>query len=61
MAKKGIGGDWTGYTAAALTAAGDERTGKAFAMLQAMKEKKRDRAVEREKKAIWREGDTSFS
>ena len=56
-----IGKDWAGYGAAALTAAGDEKTGKALAMIQAMKEKKRDRAAEREKKLIWREGDTSYS
>ena len=56
-----IGNDWAAYAGAAATASGDEKTGKALAMIQAMKEKKRDRAVEREKKAIWREGDTSFS
>ena len=47
MAKKVIGGDWAGWGAAALTAAGDEKTGKALAMIQAMKEKKRDRAAKK--------------
>ena len=56
-----IGKDWAGYAGAVLTATGDEKTGRALAQIQAMTEKKRDRAVEREKKAIWREGDTSFS
>ena len=39
MANKGIGGDWAGYLGAAVTAGGDEKTGKALAMIQGIKEK----------------------
>ena len=49
-----IGKDWAGYASAAAALGGDKNTSKALATIQAMKEKKRDRAAAKEGAAIWR-------
>ena len=49
-----IGKDWAGYASAAAALGGDNKTSKALAQIQAMKERKRDRAAAREGAAIWR-------
>ena len=56
-----VGKDWAGYMGAAFAASGQKDKADALARIQAMAEKKRDRAAERERKLIWREGDTSYS
>jgi len=49
-----IGKDWAGYASAVASLGGDNKTSKALDTIQAMKEKKRDRAAAKEGAAIWR-------
>ena len=49
-----IGIDWAGYAGAIAGAAGAKNVSKALGSIQAMKEKKRDRAAAKEGAAIWR-------